>query len=83
MAAMAVMARGKHVFCEKPFALHGAEAREAVDAVEKAGVTLGLGYNRRAVDLQRVVVETDHQRRRRDAPDAVRPLRHVEAGPDS
>jgi predicted dehydrogenase len=38
---------GKHVFCEKPFALSGAEAREAVDAVEKAGVTLGLGYNRR------------------------------------
>ncbi|HVY66014.1 MAG TPA: Gfo/Idh/MocA family oxidoreductase [Gammaproteobacteria bacterium] len=38
---------GKHVFCEKPFALHGAEAREAVNAVEKAGVTLGLGYNRR------------------------------------
>ena len=38
---------GKHVFCEKPFALHGAEAREAADAVEKAGVTLGLGYNRR------------------------------------
>jgi predicted dehydrogenase len=37
----------KHVFCEKPFALSGAEAREAVDAVEKAGVTLGLGYNRR------------------------------------
>ena len=32
---------GKHVFCEKPFALSGAEAREAVDAVEKAGVTLG------------------------------------------
>jgi predicted dehydrogenase len=38
---------GKHVFCEKPFALTGAEAREAVDAVQKAGVTLGLGYNRR------------------------------------
>jgi len=38
---------GKHVFCEKPFALSGAEAREAVKAVEKAGVTLGLGYNRR------------------------------------
>ena len=38
---------GKHVFCEKPFALTGAEAREAADAVEKAGVTLGLGYNRR------------------------------------
>jgi predicted dehydrogenase len=38
---------GKHVFCEKPFALSAAEAREAVDAVQKAGVTLGLGYNRR------------------------------------
>jgi predicted dehydrogenase len=38
---------GKHVFCEKPFALTGAEAREAVEAVEKAGATLGLGYNRR------------------------------------
>ena len=38
---------GKHVFCEKPFALTGAEAREAADAVAKAGVTLGLGYNRR------------------------------------
>jgi predicted dehydrogenase len=38
---------GKHVFCEKPFALHGAEAQAAVDATVKAGVTLGLGYNRR------------------------------------
>jgi predicted dehydrogenase len=38
---------GKHVFCEKPFALSGVEAREAAAAIEKAGVTLGLGYNRR------------------------------------
>jgi predicted dehydrogenase len=38
---------GKHVFCEKPFALTGAEAEEGVAAVKKAGVTLGLGYNRR------------------------------------
>lgn len=38
---------GKHVFCEKPFALTRAEAQKAVDAVKKAGVTLGLGYNRR------------------------------------
>jgi predicted dehydrogenase len=44
---IAAAQRGKHVFCEKPFALTGAEAREAVAAVEKAGVTLGLGYNRR------------------------------------
>jgi predicted dehydrogenase len=38
---------GKHVFCEKPFALHTTEAEQAVDATRKAGVTLGLGYNRR------------------------------------
>jgi predicted dehydrogenase len=38
---------GKHVFCEKPFALTRSDAQAAVDAVERAGVTLGLGYNRR------------------------------------
>jgi len=38
---------GKHVFCEKPFALTKADADEAVAAVKQAGVTLGLGYNRR------------------------------------
>ena len=35
------------MFCEKPFALHKAEADAAVAATQKAGVTLGLGYNRR------------------------------------
>ncbi|HZV21209.1 MAG TPA: Gfo/Idh/MocA family oxidoreductase [Hyphomicrobiales bacterium] len=38
---------GKHVFCEKPFTLTKKEAEEAIAAVRKAGVTLGLGYNRR------------------------------------
>jgi predicted dehydrogenase len=38
---------GKHVFCEKPFALTKAHAEAAVAATTKAGVTLGLGYNRR------------------------------------
>jgi predicted dehydrogenase len=37
----------KHVFCEKPFTLTKREAEDAVAAVRKAGVTLGLGYNRR------------------------------------
>ena len=38
---------GKHVFCEKPFALTKDGAETAVEAVRKAGLTLGLGYNRR------------------------------------
>jgi predicted dehydrogenase len=44
---VAAAARGKHVFCEKPFALTKDSAEEAVAAVRRAGVTLGLGYNRR------------------------------------
>jgi predicted dehydrogenase len=38
---------GKHVFCEKPFALTMRDAEAAANATRKAGVTLGLGYNRR------------------------------------
>lgn len=38
---------GKHVFCEKPFVMSKSDAERAVAAVRKAGVTLGIGYNRR------------------------------------
>ena len=38
---------GKHVFVEKPITLTAATARQAVDATKAAGVTLGLGLNRR------------------------------------
>ena len=44
---IAAAAAGKHVFCEKPFALTKADAEAAVKATQNARVTLGLGYNRR------------------------------------
>jgi predicted dehydrogenase len=44
---IAAAAAKKHVFCEKPFALTKESAERAVNAMKNAGVTLGLGYNRR------------------------------------
>ena len=44
---IAAAAAGKHVFCEKPFTLTKKEAEDAVAAVKKAKVTLGLDYARR------------------------------------
>ena len=44
---VAAAAAGKHVFVEKPFTLTGAGAERMVAAVAAAGVTLGLGHNRR------------------------------------
>jgi predicted dehydrogenase len=38
---------GKHAFCEKPFTYSKTDAEAAVTAVRRAGVTLGMGYNRR------------------------------------
>lgn len=44
---IAAAEKGKHVFCEKPFALTGADAQAAAAACKKAGVTMAVGYNRR------------------------------------
>jgi predicted dehydrogenase len=40
-------AAGKHVFVEKPFTLNRKSAERAIEACEKAGITLALGFNRR------------------------------------
>lgn len=40
-------AAGKHVFCEKPLGMTEASARRSVEACKAAGVTLGIGHERR------------------------------------
>ena len=42
-----VLNLGKHIFCEKPFALNLTDARKIVDAVEKEEVVYQLGFSRR------------------------------------
>lgn len=44
---VAAAAAGKPVFCEKPLALARADAERSIDACRRAGVVLGLGYNKR------------------------------------
>src|SRR5437763_11262396 len=43
----AAAAAGKHVFCEKPFALTVAYAKAAIAACRTAGVALRVAHNRR------------------------------------
>ena len=54
---------GKHVFAEKPITLTAATAQQAVDATKAAGVTLGLGFNRRYapafVEMKRRILAGD------------------------
>src|SRR4029077_15868996 len=45
--AIAAAAAGKHVFVEKPMCFSVAEGREMVEAAERTGVTMMVGYNKR------------------------------------
>jgi scyllo-inositol 2-dehydrogenase (NAD+) len=59
---------GKHVFCEKPMALTLAECDEMIEAAERAGVVLQIGFMRR---FQPEFVEA---RRRIEAGDVGEPM---------
>ena len=41
---LAAAGAGKHIFCEKPFALNAEDATEMVEACRKAEVTLMVGH---------------------------------------
>jgi myo-inositol 2-dehydrogenase / D-chiro-inositol 1-dehydrogenase len=45
--AMQVLEAGKHVFCEKPFALNWQSATRLRDRAERSGVIYQVGHNRR------------------------------------
>ncbi len=46
---LAAIAARKHVYCEKPLALNGTEAREIAREAAKAGVSVGMTFNFRFV----------------------------------
>ncbi len=55
--ALAAIAAGKHVYCEKPLAPTAAEAREMAEAAAAAGVVTQLGFNYLANPVLRLARE--------------------------
>jgi predicted dehydrogenase len=53
----AAAAAGKHIYCEKPFALRKADAVAMLDAVKRAGVVIGVGHHFRLMPSMRVLAE--------------------------
>lgn len=45
--AVAAAHAGKHIFCEKPMAMNPAECQAMIEAAERAGVVLQIGFMRR------------------------------------
>lgn len=53
----AAAAAGKHIYCEKPFALSKADARAALDACARAGVTVAVGHHFRLMPSMQTLRE--------------------------
>jgi predicted dehydrogenase len=53
----AAAAAGKHIYCEKPFALSKADARAALAACEQAGIVIAVGHHFRLMPSMRVLAE--------------------------
>lgn len=55
--AMAAIAAGKHVLCEKPLAMAAGQAAEMIAAARKAGVTLAVNHHLRSAGSHRAIRE--------------------------
>ncbi|HVX92280.1 MAG TPA: Gfo/Idh/MocA family oxidoreductase [Xanthobacteraceae bacterium] len=53
----AAAAAGKHVYCEKPFALTKADAEAALAAIARAGITVGVGQHFRLMPSMQALRE--------------------------
>jgi len=53
----AAAAAGKHIYCEKPFALSKAEAQAMLDAVKRGGVLIAVGHHFRLMPSVRALAE--------------------------
>jgi predicted dehydrogenase len=53
----AIAAAGKHLYCEKPFALTKLDAQAALDACQRAGIVVAVGHHFRLMPSMRVLAE--------------------------
>jgi predicted dehydrogenase len=53
----AIAAAGKHIYCEKPFALSKADAQAALDACKRAGIVIAVGHHFRLMPSMRVLAD--------------------------
>jgi predicted dehydrogenase len=53
----AISAAGKHLYCEKPFALSKADAQAALEACKRAGIVIAVGHHFRLMPSMRVLAE--------------------------